>query len=50
MPVGRLPFISKEQLENAASAGHEDGSTNADKRGIHQSFFLDPKELFESFT
>lgn len=49
MPVGRLPYVSKKQLADTASTGHEDPDTVADKRGIDQSFFLDPKELLQSF-
>lgn len=49
MPVGRLPFISKEQLAITAAAGHDDPGIVADKRGIDQSFFLEPKDFFESF-
>jgi hypothetical protein len=47
MPVGRIPFVSKAQL--ASHVTHEDSATDGDKRAISQMFFLDPKELLESF-
>jgi hypothetical protein len=47
MPVGRLPYVDKAKL--AARTSHTEGSVSGDKRAIDQMFFVDPKELLETF-
>jgi hypothetical protein len=46
MPVGRLPYVDKAKL--AARTSHSAG-IDGDKRAIDQMFFVEPKDLLETF-